>query len=130
GYEGEELYAPWRRDGTLLCFYRQSASSDPYQRIGRQDMTASVDFTTLRREGEAAGLHTVAMTDQSDFLVRMGIGDALTAVMQRARPELEEYFARRNVVLDLIDPGKLGRIKVLLQSKNAPDAAFTGFVDG
>ena len=53
GYEAPELYAPWRRDGTLLCFYRQSASSDPYQRIGKQDMTASVDFTTLRRAGEA-----------------------------------------------------------------------------
>ena len=129
GYEAADLYAPWRRDGTLLCFYRQSASSDPYQRIGRQDMTTSVDFTTLRREGEAAGLRTVAMTDQADFLVRMGIGDALTAVMQRERPELEEYFARRNVVLDLIDPGKLGRIKVLLQAKNAPHTAFTGFVD-
>jgi SAM-dependent MidA family methyltransferase len=133
GYEARELYAPWRRDGTLLCFYRQSASSDPYQRVGRQDMTASVDFTTLRREGEAAGLHALAMTDQADFLVRMGIGDALTAVMQRERPVIEEYFARRNVVLDLIDPAKLGRIKVLLQAKvragAAPSATFTGFVD-
>ena len=129
GYEAAELYAPWRRDGTLLCFYRQSASSDPYQRVGRQDMTASIDFTTLRREGEAAGLQTMAMTDQADFLVRMAIGDALTAVTQRARPEIEEYFARRNVVLALIDPAKLGRIKVLLQSKNAPSATFTGFTD-
>ena len=53
GYEAPDLYAPWRRDGTLLCFYRQSASSDPYQRVGKQDMTPSVDFTTLRRAGEA-----------------------------------------------------------------------------
>ena len=129
GYEAAQLYTPWRRDGTLLCFYRQSASSDPYQRIGRQDMTASVDFTTLRRAGEAAGLRTVAMTDQSDFLVRMGIGDGVAAVAREGSAQLEEYFARRNVVLDLIDPGKLGRIKVLLQSKDVPAATLQGFGD-
>jgi SAM-dependent MidA family methyltransferase len=129
GYEARDLYAPWRRDGTLLCFYRQSAGSDPYQRIGKQDMTASVDFTTLRRAGEAAGLHEVAITDQAQFLVRMGIGDGVSAIAREEQPRIEEYFARRNVVLDLIDPGKLGRVKVLLQAKDAPDAKFTGFVD-
>ena len=129
GYEAAQLYAPWRRDGTLLCFYRQSASSDPYQRIGRQDMTASVDFTTLRRAGEAAGLQTIGMTDQTDFLMRMGIGDGVAAVAGEGSAQLEEYFARRNVVLDLIDPGKLGRIKVLLQGKGVPDAPLRGFID-
>jgi SAM-dependent MidA family methyltransferase len=129
GYEAPELYAPWRRDGTLLCSYRQSASSDPYQRVGKQDITSSVDFTTLRRAGEEAGLHTIAMTDQAQFLVRMGIGAGLGAVANGPSAQIEEYFARRNVVLDLIDPAKLGRIKVLLQAKHAPDAAFTGFTD-
>ena len=93
GYEAADLYAPWRRDGTLLCFYRQAASSDPYQRIGRQDMTASVDFTTLRRAGERAGLRTDGMTTQADFLVRLGIGEGIAAVAEGA--QLEEYFARR-----------------------------------
>ena len=46
-----------RRHAAVLL--RQSASSDPYQRIGKQDMTASVDFTTLRRAGEDAGLRTL-----------------------------------------------------------------------
>lgn len=127
GYEATDLYAPWRRDGTLLCFYRQSASSDPYQRIGKQDMTASVDFTMLRRAGEAAGLSTIAMTDQSSFLVRLGIGDGIASVAQERPGEMEEYFARRKVVMDLIDPGRLGRIKVLLQGKGVPDAPPSGF---
>jgi SAM-dependent MidA family methyltransferase len=130
GYEAADLYAPWRKDGTLLCFYRQSASSDPYQRIGRQDMTSSVDFTTLRAAGERHGLRTVGMTDQASFLVRMGIGEGLAAVARESGANIEEYFARRNVVLDLIDLLKLGRIKVLLQSKNvSSDTRFTGFND-
>lgn len=126
GYEARDLYAPWRRDGTLLCFYRQAASSDPYQRIGKQDMTASVDFTTLMRAGESAGLRTIAFTDQASFLTRMGIGEGLAAVA--AQPtQMEEYFARRKVVMDLIDPARLGRIKVLLQGKGVPDAPLQGF---
>jgi SAM-dependent MidA family methyltransferase len=126
GYEAADLYAPWRRDGTLLCFSKQSASSDPYQRIGKQDMTASVDFTTLKRVGEEAGLATLAMTDQASFLVRLGIGEGIAA----AQGEMEEYFARRKVVMDLIDPARLGRVKVLLQGKGVPEALPRGFEDG
>ena len=123
GNEAADLYASWRKDGTLLCFYKQSASSDPYQRIGKQDMTASVDFTTLKRTGEEAGLTTLAMTDQSSFLVRLGIGEGIAAV----QGEMEEYFARRKVVMDLIDPARLGRIKVLLQGKGVLGEAPAGF---
>lgn len=127
GYEAADLYAPWRRDGTLLCFSRQSASSDPYQRIGKQDMTASVDFTTLTRAGEAAGLRTLGMTDQASFLVRLGIGDGVASVAQERPGEMEEYFARRKVVMNLIDPARLGRIKVLLQGKGVPAAPLRAF---
>jgi SAM-dependent MidA family methyltransferase len=127
GYEADALYARWRKDGTLLCCYRQSMSSDPYQRIGKQDITSSIDFTTLRRAGEEAGLRTLASTDQADFLVRMGISEGVTAVAHERPQELEEYFARRNVVMALIDPAGLGRIKVLLQGKGVPEGPFRGF---
>jgi len=128
GYEAPELYAPWRRDGTLLCFYRQSASSDPYQRVGRQDITSSVDFTTLRRAGEEAGMRTAGYTDQADFLTRLGIAEGVATIARERPAEMEEYFARRDVVLALIDPARLGRIRVLLQAKDAPSGPFTGFV--
>jgi SAM-dependent MidA family methyltransferase len=130
GYEAAHLYAPWRRDGTLLCFYRQSASSDPYQRVGKQDMTSSVDFTTLRRAGEAAGLATLGMTDQSSFLVRLGIGDSIASIAHERPAEMEEYFARRQVVMDLIDPARLGRVNVLLQGKGVDAVSLRGFGDG
>lgn len=129
GYEARDLYAPWRRDGTLLCCYQQAASSDPYQRVGRQDITSSVDFTTLRRLGETVGLRTLAMTDQASFLVRMGIGDGVAAASGGGSAQIEEYFARRGVVLALIDPARLGRITVLLQGKDVPDARLRGFTE-
>lgn len=127
GYEAAELYAPWRRDGTLLCFHGQSASSDPYQRVGKQDITASIDFTTLRHAGEAANLRTIGYTDQSSFLVQMGVTEGITAIARSRPAEMEEYFARRSVVMALIDPVRLGRIKVLLQGKNVPSNPPRGF---
>lgn len=116
GYEAQELYAPWRRDGTLLCFYRHAVSGDPYARVGRQDMTSHVDFTTLVRTGEMHGLSLIGLTTQERFLAALGIGSAL-AQPEGAEPRLEEYYARRRAVAELTDPAGLGRIKVLLQEK-------------
>jgi SAM-dependent MidA family methyltransferase len=116
GYEAQELYAPWRRDGTLLCFYCHSAGGDPYARVGRQDMTSHVDFTTLIRTGGERGLRPLGLTTQERFLTALGIGAAL-AQPGGAEPRLEEYYARRRAVAELTDPAGLGRIKVLLQEK-------------
>jgi SAM-dependent MidA family methyltransferase len=125
GYEASELYAPWRTDGTLLCFYRHNPSGNPYARIGRQDMTSHVDFTTLRRVGEAGGLTTVGMVSQTEFLTGMGITDALPAA--DAEIGLEERLARRRAVSELTDPAGLGRIRVLAQSKGLGDVRLSGF---
>ncbi len=90
-------------------------------------MTASVDFTTLRRAGERAGLRTDGVTTQADFLVRLGIGDSVTAVAEGT--QIEEYFARRRIVMDLIDPGRLGRVTVMAQSKGLQPFRLRGFED-
>jgi SAM-dependent MidA family methyltransferase len=123
GYEAQELYASWRTDGTLLCFYRHNPSNDPYARIGRQDMTAHVDFTSVMRAGEDAGLTTVGVVSQAEFLSNLGIGDALQA---QEGGNLEEQFARRRAVMELIDPGGLGRVRALIQAKGAGGVDLTG----
>jgi SAM-dependent MidA family methyltransferase len=129
GYEASELYAPWRRDGTLLCFYRHNASTDPYVRAGKQDMTSHVDFTTLARTGREHGLNVAGCTTQSRFLANMGIGEGVDAAKES--PEaLEEYYARRRAVQELIDPAGLGRIRVLAQGKGVEAAELQGFRDG
>jgi SAM-dependent MidA family methyltransferase len=117
GYEAADLYAPWRKRGTLLTFYRHTSGDDPYARIGRQDITASVDFTSVKRAGEAAGLRTVEFTTQSEFLAALGIGEALA---QPPQPDqLEAYTALRRAVMELTDGAGLGRIRVLIQANEA-----------
>lgn len=126
GYVTDELYAPWRTDGTLLCFYRHNPSSDPYVRIGRQDMTSHTDITSVRRAGESAGLRTLGLVSQSEFLANLGIGEAM---QPPEGGELEEYFARRRAVTELLDPGGLGRIRVLIQAKDGGDIRLAGLRD-
>ncbi len=127
GYVAPELYAPWRKDGTLLYFYRHNPSNDPYARIGRQDMTSHVDFTSLRQAGEEAGLKTLGLASQSDFLTSLGILEALPP--SDGEIALEERLARRRAVTELIDPAGLGRIKVLAQTKGVESARLRGFGD-
>ncbi len=116
GYPAAELYAPWRKDGTLLCFYRHNPSTDPYARLGRQDMTSHVDFTSLVQAGQEHGLEPLGLTSQSRFLTALGIAAGLERKAEGELP-LEEYYARRRAVTELIDPASLGRIKVLIQAK-------------
>jgi len=128
GHEAGDLYAPWRRDGTLLCFYRHNPSSDPYARVGKQDMTAHVDFTSLVEEGRRQGLEPLGVTSQSRFLAALGIGEALSPA-PGAELSLEEYYARRRAVSELLDPAGLGRIRVLVQAKGVGPCALRGLAE-
>jgi SAM-dependent MidA family methyltransferase len=121
GYEAEELYAPWRKDGTLLGFYRHNPTTDYYARLGRQDLTSHIDFTSVSRAGEEVGLTTIGLASQAEFLTNLGIHEAL-----EAKAGLEERFARRRAVMELTDAGGLGRIKVLVQAKGVAREELLG----
>ena len=129
GYEASELFAPWREEGTLLCFYRHNPSSDPYARLGRQDMSSHVDFSSLQGAAEEASLSTLGMVSQAQFLANLGIVDALSPPNE-GDPSLEEYYARRRAVMELLDPTGLGRIRVLVQGKGVAESPLTGLGRG
>jgi SAM-dependent MidA family methyltransferase len=129
GYEAEDLFAPWRRDGTLLCFYGHNPSSDPYSRIGRQDMTSHIDFTSARRSGERAGLATLGMLSQAEFLTNLGIAEAISPP-GKGEVDLEGYYSRRRAVMELLDPAGLGRIRVLAQHRGVEARTLAGLREG
>ncbi|HXG36940.1 MAG TPA: SAM-dependent methyltransferase, partial [Dehalococcoidia bacterium] len=116
GYEAPEMYAPWRKDGTLLCFYRHSAEANPYVRLGRQDITSHVDFTSLAEAGRESGLELLGIVTQADFLSRLGLWQAIERTEGQGL-SMEEYFNRRRALLDLSDPQGLGRIRLMAQAK-------------
>jgi SAM-dependent MidA family methyltransferase len=72
GYTRNEQLAG-RHRGTLMAYRHHSASPDPYQAPGEQDLTAQVNFTALGAACEQAGMQVEKLLTQSQFL--MGIGE-------------------------------------------------------
>lgn len=126
GYPSAELYAPRRLAGTFLCYHQHTANDEPYTRIGRQDMTAHVDFGLLRRAGEHLGLALLGETAQSHFLIDLGLGELLVARQTPGR-DLAAYLVDRTAVATLIDPRGMGSFRVQLQGKGVALDAPRGF---
>ncbi|MDD2497304.1 MAG: SAM-dependent methyltransferase [Desulfitobacteriaceae bacterium] len=119
GYEAPLLYHPVRHDGTIMCYYRHRASDNPYINVGRQDITAHVNFTALKIWGEDAGLITTGFTNQMHFLFNLGI-------IREAQGDGKKALA----VQQLVSPEGMGGIfKVLVQHKGIKDPHLKGLVD-
>ena len=121
GYEAAELYAPERKYGTLQTYYRHTDGSSPYQRIGRQDLSAQVDFTLLQCEGRAAGLNTLAYTTQSEFLHALGIREMMRQLRSAPISHHGHHDRSANLMAmrELVKPDGLGRFRVLVQEKQS-----------
>ncbi|NJO74361.1 MAG: class I SAM-dependent methyltransferase [Leptolyngbyaceae cyanobacterium RM1_406_9] len=118
GYPANRYYSPSRAQGTLQCYYQHAHHSNPYIHIGRQDLTAHVDFTALERQGELSGLQTVGFTQQGLFLMSLGLGDRLSALSNpTSELSLQATLQRREALHSLMNPMGLGNFGVLIQSK-------------
>ena len=110
GHTAQDLYGPERQRGMLMCYYHHTASEDPYQRVGLQDMTAHVDFSSLATVGEEHGLCVTGFTNQMGFLMGWGVEEALN--------ELEPGSAEFQSIVQLLRPEGMGRtFKILIQHK-------------
>ena len=120
GYPARELYATERAGGTLRAYHAHTAHDDPFRFVGRQDLTAHVDFTALARGAEERGLETLALTTQAAFLVAAGLERLFAA--ERDRPDLdaEAYLTLRASIVRLLDPRALGGFRVLLLGRQIP----------
>ncbi len=60
------------RGGTLRGYFKHLRMDGPavYERFGRQDLTADVNFTDLQRWGQRSGLAHRSLVEQRDFVLR------------------------------------------------------------
>ncbi|MEH2155118.1 class I SAM-dependent methyltransferase [Nostoc sp.] len=116
GYPANRYYNPRRSQGTLQCYYHHRFHDNPYINIGRQDITAHVDFTALERWGEKCNLKNVGFIQQGLFLMALGLGDRIAALSYQ-KQALSQLIQRRDALHQLIDPTGLGGFGVLIQSK-------------
>jgi SAM-dependent MidA family methyltransferase len=119
GHIAQDLYRPDRKGGTFLCYSRQSTNEEPFLRVGEQDMTAHVDFTSLARTGAERGLQTTGFTNQLSFL--MGLG------AEHMIKQLEQDSPAFKAAIHLLRPNGMGTtFKVLVQHKNIVNPELDG----
>jgi SAM-dependent MidA family methyltransferase len=110
GHTAQDLYRPERKDGTFLCYFQQQTNEDPFIRVGEQDMTAHVDFSSLASVGETQGLYVTGFTNQMSFLMGLGIEE----MIEKLEPESPDLRA----AIHLLKPDGMGStFKVLVQHK-------------
>jgi SAM-dependent MidA family methyltransferase len=115
GYPRDEFYAAERTTGTLQCRAEHRAVSSPLEEIGRADITAHVDWTSVAERAEEAGLPLIGFTDQHHFI---------TGLLTRRTPEESE----RRALQTLLHPELLGaRFQYLALGRDAPDQPLSGF---
>lgn len=123
GHDAVDLYSAAHSAGTLTTFSRHvsegtecPATDAPWLRYpGEQDITAHVDFTSLRTAAEQQGLTTLAFLDQTYFLMGLVSG------------RLETLDRRQRLALKtLLMPGGLGStMKVLIVGKGVGAPALS-----
>ena len=141
GHEACELYSATHATGTLATYHKHkmqqgnegAAGTPPYLiEPGTSDITAHVDLTAVRRAAEHAGLQTLAVLDQTYFLLGLGSIERLLADSEEDRLETEpgdglDTLKRRLALKTLLMPGGLGSThKVLIFGKNVGTPKLRG----
>ena len=124
GYSANRYYNPRRSQGTLQCYYQHRHHDNPYLNIGRQDITAHVDFTALEKSGDRSGLQKVGFTQQGLFLMALGLGSRI-ANLSHQQQSISQMLQRRDALHQLLDPMGLGGFGVLVQSKGLKEAEIS-----
>jgi SAM-dependent MidA family methyltransferase len=113
------LYGPDRFGGTLRSFYRHRLTDSVLERVGEQDITASVNFTALVEYGADCGFEMVSYHRQVDFLMRNGLIDRLAAIGEPGSAAADN-FKERIALKNLFVPGGVSdNFRVLIQRKNS-----------
>ena len=125
GTSARELYSRPDVGGTLRCYHRHMEVGNPYRRIGEQDITSQVDFTSLVSQGRRHGLEVLGYVTQGHFLRALGLGH----MVRRLRAEgLEQRRVEANSIgmLELVKAGGMGDFKVLVQGKKVGTPSLWG----
>jgi SAM-dependent MidA family methyltransferase len=122
-----------RHRGTLMAYRHHSASPDPYQAPGKQDLTAHVNFTALAAACEQQGMRCERLVTQSQFLMGIGERNQFADVFEDCRLPQE----RAKVALQLkhlITPEGMGEnFQILMASRKLDPkriATLSGMIFG
>lgn len=124
GAEASELYdVSLRPQGSLRAFRHHSLGTDVLLEPGEQDITTTVDWTTVKSACREAGLEIVSFERQDSFLLRAGLLEELARMTARAEDEaaaLDFGTTAREMIL----PGGMSQSFQVLVARKMPDVRF------
>jgi SAM-dependent MidA family methyltransferase len=123
GYPAWDYYSEERNRGTLLCYREHQVCEDPYQNIGDQDITAHVNFTSLKKWGEELGFRTLGFCPQGTYLISLGIDEVITELYGDS-PDPFDIARIRGLILPQ-GMGESHKVMILYKGKGNP--ALRGF---
>ncbi|MDI6744467.1 MAG: SAM-dependent methyltransferase [Thermodesulfovibrionales bacterium] len=124
GYSSAGYYSEGRDRGTLLCYHGHQVSEDPYRNVGEQDITAHVNFSSLKKWGEDLGIKTIGFCKQGAFLISLGIDEVIAEIHKNSADYAFEVARIKRLIL----PGTMGEThKAIIQHKGRGNPALRGF---
>lgn len=124
GYTAREYYSDDRTKGTLLCYHKHLFNELPYQHIGEQDITAHINFSSLKKWGEELGLKTIGYCPQGTYLISLGIDKVITELYAGS----PDYLGEISKIKGLIMPQGMGEShSVMVQYKGERLPGLRGF---
>ena len=111
GDTSEKLYTPNRMDGTVTCYFKHTQNNDFFERIGYQDITAFIDFSSLISYGAKADLKPITFISQWLYLLNSGILEEI----KKAKTDLNKVSIQSLIIPEA---GFGTNFNVLMQSKN------------
>ena len=113
GMTEADYFHPQRNQGTLKCFSNHKSSDNPFIHIGKQDITASVNFSNIASIAKEIGFDISGYTTQSMFLISLGIDNYL-----KNEENEEKKVKIAQEIKQLVLPGTMGEVfKVMALSK-------------
>lgn len=111
-----------RHRRSLRGYVRHQATRDVYRNVGRQDLTADVDFRALALHGDRLGYECVFYASLASFLRAAGAGGDLPGAGGIAEPYSLDADIRAAPLASLLDPNGVGGLfKVMLQVREKGD---------
>jgi len=90
--------------------------------LGKQDITAHVDFTQVAEAADQAGFHVAGYCNQASFLLANG----LLSLVEQLNDE-RQLLQTKQAVKQLIQPSEMGELFKVIALTKGVDLALTGF---
>ena len=126
GHEAAAFYDESRRAGTLRCYSGHTLGMNPYFGVGRQDISAHVEFTSVRSAATAAGFTEAGEMSQAEWLRSLGIDGYRAEIAERSGLSRIERTANLHGLDVLADDEGMGGFRVLAFAKDAPTDGVLG----